>query len=178
MTPAQLSQIKANIEASEGRTSWLYRDSGPAGAATCGIGHLVPDFAACQSLPFLPPITGAEWARLLSEPRGCRASFYQTVTTGRLSDAAIDALLDQDVTERLGPIRSAIPGFDTLPDGPMAAVFDMAYNLGVSGLTKGYPHLMAALATRDWETCAAQCRRIGVSVVRNTKTAEMFSSAV
>ena len=178
MTPEQLAIIKANLEQFEGRTSWLYRDSSAEGLATCGIGHCVPDFSACQALPFLPPITGAEWAQILTEPRGCRASFYQSVTTGRLSDAAIDALLDADIAERLGPIRAAIHGYDALPYGPMAAVFDMAYNLGVTGLTKGYPHLMAALANRDWATCAAQCRRIGVSVARNTKTAELFLGAI
>ena len=178
MTDAQLAQIKANTERWEGRTAYLYRDSSPAGLATVGCGRMVPTFEDCCALPFLPAITRVEWDRLMSEPKGCRASFYQNVTTARLSDAAIDALLDQAVASLIAQLTAAIYGYENLPDGPQAALFDMAYNLGVSGLTKGYPKLMTAVGRQDWATCAAECHRNGISAQRNQQTADLFSGSV
>ena len=178
MTDDQLSQIKANTEAAEGRVPWLYRDSGPEGRITTGVGHLVPDFAACQVLPFQPPITGAEWAQLLTEPRGCKAGFYQAVTKGRLSDSAIDDLLGADISAVTSALSSRLILFGTYPDGVQAALVDMAFNLGAAGLTKGYPKLMAAVQRQDWATCAAECHRNGISADRNKGTADLFLGVI
>ena len=174
MTPDKLATVKANIAASEGRVPWLYRDSGPEGALTCGVGHKVSDYLACQSLPFSPPITAAEWAALMVEPKACRASFYQAVTKGRLSDVDIDTILDADVASKIAQLTAVIYGYENLPDGPQAALLDMAFNLGVGGLTKGYPKLMAAVKSGDWQTAAAECHRNGISADRNQQTANLF----
>ena len=174
MTPDKLATVKSNIEASEGRIPWLYRDSGPNGWPTVGIGHAVFDYQSCMAIPFKPSITAAEWAALMAEPKACRASFYQAVTKGRLSAADIDSLLDADVAAKIAQLTAVVYGYENLPDGPQSALLDMAFNLGVGGLTKGYPKLMAAVKSGDWQTAAAECHRNGISPGRNQQTANLF----
>ena len=127
-----------------------------------------------MALPFKPSITAAEWAALMAKPKACPASFYQAVTKGRLSDDAIYALFDADVAAKISQLTAVIYGYENLPDGPQAALLDMAFNLGVGGLTKGYPKLMAAVKAGDWQTAAAECHRNGISADRNQQTANLF----
>ena len=177
MTPAQLAAIKSDTELDEGRIPYLYRDSAAAGNATCAIGHLVRDFSACQALPFDPPITAKEWSDVTTQPAGCRASFYATCTKGRLSDAAMDGLFEDDAQVVIAEVTLHIPDYETLPDGPIRALFNMAYNLGMGGLLK-FKKLLSAVDRRDWQTCATECHRNGISEERNKRIASLFLSAV
>lgn len=38
-----------------------------------------------------------------------------------------------------------------------AALLNMAFNVGVSGLTKGFPNMVNAIAAHDWITASEQC---------------------
>jgi GH24 family phage-related lysozyme (muramidase) len=173
MTDSQRNKIKTEIEVREGRVAWLYRDSAVAGNATCGIGHLVPDFTRAQALPFRPPIERGEWAALMTAPRGLRAQFYCIDTRGRLSDADIDAILESDIAAVEAELTVRWPDYPTFPPGPQAALLDMGFNLGVAGLLK-FAHLVTAVGCKDWAACAASCHRRGISDARNAATAALF----
>jgi GH24 family phage-related lysozyme (muramidase) len=176
VTEAQLNRVKARTEQREGRIAWLYRDSATEGNATCGVGHLVADLAHAQSLPFRPSITAAEWHGLMTAPRGMRAAAYQSDTEGRLTDAAMDALLDQDLNACLERLRVQFSDFDGYPGGVQEALLDMAFNLGIGGLLK-FSHLVCAVRASDWKSCSLQCHRRGISEERNQETAALFLAA-
>jgi len=165
-----LEVLKKRTEAAEGRVPHLYLCS--RGHVTVGVGHLVKDAAVAQQLGFTP----AEFAVVAAAPVGMRASGYASFTKTRMSDAAIDALLDSDVSAFIGQLKRALPEFDSLPDSVQEAVFDMAYNLGIGGLLK-YHHLMDALLKQDFKACAAECHRNGISEARNNETAALFLKA-
>jgi len=174
VTQEALTAFYMRLKGYEGVVGHLYRDSAVAGNATCAVGHLVPSYTACQTLPFDPPITQAEWDALQSMPAGRIAEFYASVTEGRLSDQEMDGLLQSDVGAVLEALRGEFPGFDGFPDGPAAALADMGFNLSVLRLVRFFPTLTAAARQQDWQTCAAECHRIGVSEDRNSTTAALF----
>lgn len=176
MTPEQRIAIKHRIWAEEAAIPWLYRDSAVEGNATCGVGHLVPSPAAASALPFHPSITAREWALLMSSPRGCRASFYQGYTQGRLSPADMDALLDADLAATERQLVAELPDYPSYPGFAQQALLDMAFNLGVEGLMR-FTLLICAAKSRDWAKCAAECHRRGISEQRNQDTAELFQLA-
>ena len=149
----------------------LYLDT--LGNATVGIGHLVPDFAAALSLPFSPAITGREWHDLTTAPKGMRASAYRLDTQGRLTDAQIDALLEQDIAAVEALLRARFPEYASWPDAADAAMRDVAFNAGLTG----FPKLCAAARVGDWATCALECHRTGISESRNERTAQLFREA-
>jgi hypothetical protein len=49
----------------------------------------------------------------------------------------------------------------------------MAYNLGIGGLKK-LPRMLAAVDAGAWETGAKECRRNGISEVRDQETSALF----
>ncbi len=58
------------------------------------------------------------------------------------------------------------------------ALLDMIYNLGASGLFKGFPHLVAAVEAGAWAQAAERCIRRGPGAARNAWTRQQFLSAV
>lgn len=179
MTPESLAALTSDIQADEGTIPHLYRDSAISGNATCASGHLVSSYAACQALPFEPPITPAEWEMLMSLPAGRVAAFYARVTQGRLSDASMATILSDDIEGVLEALRDEFgENFDSYPDHAQRAIADMVFNLGLTGLINEFPKLCAAIRLQDWRTCAAQCERLGVSEARNQQTAALFLSAL
>lgn len=175
MTPYQLEQLKANFEAAEGRSPWLYLDT--KGNATCGVGHMVRSLEAAQALPFDPPITQTEWKDLTVAPNGMLYTSYRCDTRGRLSDSGIDELLEADIRECEQGLKTYFLHWDEWPDAAQAAVVDMAFNLGVAGLMIHFPHLTAAACAQNWETCSTQCHRLGIAPSRNNSTVAWFRQA-
>jgi hypothetical protein len=53
----------------------------------------------------------------------------------------------------------------------------MAYNLGPSGLLRGYPHMLRAVESGNWPQAAAECVRNGIGDARNAWTKQQFLSA-
>ena len=160
--------------------SHLYLDS--MGNVTCGIGHLVwtrgdpvtRGWMAALKIPFAPQITAPEFVALCAAEPDRLASFYAPMTKGRLTDAQMDAILDADIAEAQRNLATEFPGCENWPSGASAAGTDLVYNLGTSGLTKGFPRLTAAMRAQDWLTCAAECHRQGISEARNAATKELF----
>jgi GH24 family phage-related lysozyme (muramidase) len=167
----------------EGSVPWMYRDT--VGKVTIGVGLLLLDTKAAQSLPFVvgaraatPEEIAAEYARVDAMALGRASAFYKTPTSLMLTQQTIDAKLSSVLAGFEADLRSQFPHYDTLPDGVKIALLDMIYNLGPAGLFKGFPHLVAAIQTGAWQQAAEHCMRRGPSATRNDWTREQFLSAV
>ncbi|WP_210395628.1 glycoside hydrolase family protein [Motiliproteus sediminis] len=177
-------QLKQDIRTHEGVINHLYQDT--RGNATIGVGQLVPDAAYARTLPLVhrdnrQPASGeeidAEYARVMAEPPAMVASRYRSATELILPDDEIDKVLDQRVDEFMAGLSRHLPGFEQFPEGAQQALLDMAFNLGVGGLTRKFPKLMRAAKQQDWQTCAAECSRRGIGDQRNAATRALFDGA-
>jgi GH24 family phage-related lysozyme (muramidase) len=161
----------------------MYRDT--VGKVTVGVGLMLPDANAAESLPFLlgsrpatPQEIAAEYARISSLPRGRASAFYKSPNCLELPQQTIDTKLTSVLHNFETELRAHLPHYDTLPDGVKLALLDMTYNLGPAGLLKDFPHLIAAVESGSWAEAAALCLRRGPSAARNNWTREQFLSAV
>ena len=173
----------AKLEEFEGAIPWMYRDT--AGHVTVGVGLMLPDAGAAGRLPFElegvpaePAAIAAEFARVDALPVGRPALFYRGKGKPELAPAASTDLLRTVVQGFEGKLREALPGYDALPDPVKMALLDMAYNLGLDGLLKGFPRLMRAVESGDWTQAASCCERRGPGAARNQWTRQMFLSSV
>lgn len=178
-----LEQSLAKLKEFEGCVPWMYRDT--VGKVTVGVGLMLPDAEAAQSLPFVagtrpatPEEIAAEFSRVDAMAAGHASSFYKAPVSLELTQQSIDAKLGAVLQGFDADLRTRIPHYDSLPDGVKIALLDMIYNLGPVGLFKGFPHLMAAVETGAWSHAAACCMRRGPSPARNEWTREQFLSAM
>ncbi|HEX3373034.1 MAG TPA: hypothetical protein VHS13_02430 [Edaphobacter sp.] len=178
-----LEQSLAKLKEFEGCVPWMYRDT--VGKVTVGVGLMLPDAKAAQTLPFVvgtrpatPEEIAAEYARVDAMPIGRASAFYKTPTSLVLSQQTIDAKLTSVLAGLEADLRTQFPHYDTLPDAIKMALLDMIYNLGPAGLFKGFPHLVAAIQTGAWTQAAEHCTRRGPGPARNDWTREQFLSAV
>jgi len=73
-------------------------------------------------------------------------------------------------------LAAVLPNWSTYPAPAQAALFDMAFNLGLGGLMK-FHQLLAAVDGGQWSVAAAQCHRQGIAEIRNQQTAALFLQA-
>ena len=173
--------LKIRLQEYEGSESFMYLDT--RGKVTTGVGHLLATVKDAQNLPwrrFTAPATpeaiAAEYAAVLTFYPGMNPHYYEERTALRLSDASVGLLLDMDVDDKFGDLTKNVVGFTSFPEPVWEALLDMAFNLGVSGLEREFPHMMAAVLQRDWLRCAENCHRAGIAE-RNDATAALFRSA-
>jgi GH24 family phage-related lysozyme (muramidase) len=176
MTDAFRIRLRAALAAHEGRVHWMYPDG--RGNVTIGVGHLLPSATPALKLP-------------LHNSEGKRATLQQTYAawasvrhTGKpyreltLTDAAVDALLDQDIDERQPVLDKTFAGV-VLPDSPALGLWDILFN---TGSFAGWPDLTAAVRAGDWARAAAESKRKegqdGVSPQRNQDTKQLFLAAL
>ena len=167
------ADVRARLEKFEGRVPWMYRCTG--GEVTVGIGHAIHSAADAQKLTWdtAADQAAAAFGIIAGAPKGQVAKNYAPLTTCRMSNDAIDALTAADIDAFAAQLRANLPKFDTYPAPAQAALFDMAYNLGIGGLKK-FPHMLAAVDAGDWETAAQQSHRNGIQDARNNETAALF----
>jgi GH24 family phage-related lysozyme (muramidase) len=178
-----LEQSLAKLKEFEGCIPWMYRDT--VGKVTVGVGLMLPDAKAAESLPFLlgtrpatPQEIAAEFTRVDSLPTGRASAFYKSAPTHLiLPQQTIDALASV-LKAFEADLRIQLHHYDTLPDGVKMALLDMIYNLGPAGLFKDFPHLIASIDAGAWAQAAEQCMRRGPSAARNAWTREQFLTAV
>jgi GH24 family phage-related lysozyme (muramidase) len=167
----------------EGCVPWMYRDT--VGKVTVGVGLMLPDARAAEALPFVlgaraatPEEIACEYARVDGMTLGHVSAFYKISTSLELTPETIDAKLKSVLEGFEADLRVQFPHYDALPDGVKMALLDMIYNLGASGLFKGFPHLVAAVEAGAWAQAAERCIRRGPSAARNAWTRQQFLSAV
>jgi GH24 family phage-related lysozyme (muramidase) len=187
------SEYLPKLKEFEGSVPYMYLDT--AGNVTVGVGNLLPDSAAARKLPFEwppdpsaePPVAAArpatadeiqaDFDTVSKQPPGRGLHYYQQVTRLRLPEAAIDAVLESRVAEFSASLTASFPDFTLYPEGVCAALFDMAFNLGLHKLTSGFPTFTNAVRARDWTTAARECRRGGIGERRNVWTRAQFEQA-
>jgi len=175
----------------EGSVPYMYVDT--AANVTVGVGNLLANIASAQALAFVvrptdgsdpslapaatPDQIAADFANVIAQPKGENYPYYEPYTTILLPEAAIQALLLSRVQGFTTELIGAFPDFNAYPDEACAALFDMAFNLGLEGLLTKFPHFTQAVRNQDWATAAAQCTRGGIQASRNAWTAAQFQAA-
>jgi len=177
-------KIRDDLKADEGCIQHMYLDT--RGYVTVGVGHLVRNSEAAKKLRFICRDSGADatpeqiesdYRSVKRQPPAKVASFYKAATALDLPMTEIEALLNQQIDEFEAGIRARLQKYDQFPDDARKALLDMAFNLGIQGLFKKFPKLIAFAEQEDWEGCAKECRRIGISDARNLATKTMFENA-
>ena len=183
MADNYVEQALAKLKEFEGSIPWMYRDT--AGRITVGVGLMLPDARAAESLPFLNgprPATAqeiaAEFARVNALPAARTPDFYRSPISLLLTEQTIEAKLRAIIENFEIALRTRFPHYDTFPDSVKLALLDMIYNLGPEGLFHGFPHLIAAVEAGSWAQAAERCLRRGPSAARNAWTRQQFLDAV
>ena len=173
--------VITRLESFEGRVPYPYLCTG--GEVTVGIGHAIQTPAEALQLTWSingRPATAAQieadYTSVAGAQKGLIAQAYARLTGCRMADADIDALAASDVRSFEAQLAAALPNWGIYPPPAQAALFDMAFNLGLGGLRK-FPHLLAAVDAGQWQTAAAQCHRQGIAETRNQQTAALFLQA-
>jgi GH24 family phage-related lysozyme (muramidase) len=173
--------VISRLESFEGRVPYMYLCTG--GEVTIGIGHAMQTAADAQQLTWSVdgrPATAVEiqgdYAGIGAAQKGLAAKGYASLTQCRMADADIDALVSSDVEKFETSLAAALPNWNSYPAPAQAALFDMAFNLGLGGLKK-FPRLLAAVDAGQWDVAAAQCHRQGIAEIRNQQTSDLFLQA-
>ena len=179
MNPAH---VIPRVESFEGRVPYMYVCTG--GEVTIGIGHAIQTPAEALQLTWSingSPATAAQiqadYASVAAVQKGLVASSYAHLTQCRMANSDIDALIAADVTRFEALLAAALPNWNTYPEPAQEALFDMAFNLGIGGLTKKFPRMLAAVDAGQWAEASAQCHRQGIGESRNQQTAALFLQA-
>ena len=168
-------------ESCEGRVHHMYRCTG--GKVTIGIGHAIESPSDALRLSWSiegRTATGAEiqadYASVAAAQKGLLAQSYAAFSQCRMADSDIDALIAADTAAFENSLAAALPNWNTYPAPAQAALFDMAFNLGLGGLQR-FTQLLAAVDAGQWDVAAAQCHRKGIGEDRNQQTAALFLQA-
>lgn len=179
-----LDRLKDSLKAWESSVPHMYLDT--VGVTTCGIGHAIfsPEMACALSwergatgVAASPQEIMQEYHRVMAMERGMVASYYAMRTVLRLPKEAITDLLDSDIAAKQTELAAHLPGLLAFPEPVQCALLDMAFNLGVHGLTSGFPHLMVAVLAEHWLEAAQHCHRKDIAEPRNAWTAKLFLEA-
>lgn len=183
ITDEDHSEIISDLIRWEGNRDHLYRDL--KGYVTVGIGNLLKTEAAAQRLPFVDSKSGlsatkdqiaAEFRRVGAMPI-MRAWRYRSSTRLRLPESAARALASSRLRREFLPgIRRYFPHFDDYPKSAKRAIVDMAWNLGVGGISK-FKKLRAACESGRWKDAAVESFRPGRRKERNEWTKQLFVQA-
>ena len=174
----------ASLQEFEGLITHMYLDT--KGFVTVGVGQMLPNAEAAKQLKFvnattLDPATSEEietdYHTVNDQDPGLRAAHYQPFTKLTLPQPEIDALLRKRIQEFETGLKREFPEYESYPEEAQEGLFDMAYNLGLSGLTNKFPSFTEAAKRQDWAKCAEECRRRGIGDRRNNKTRELFERA-
>jgi GH24 family phage-related lysozyme (muramidase) len=175
------SAVIARLKQFEGCINYMYRCTG--GEVTIGIGHALATAASASSLTWqisgAPALLGqvqSDYQAVAAAPVGQVATAYQHLTQCRMAEADAEALVAADVNAFEAQLLKVLPNWNSFPGPVQEALFDMAFNLGLGGLSK-FPTLLRAVNEGDWATAAAQCHRRGIQDARNQATAALFLQA-
>lgn len=140
----------------EGCILWPYLDS--VGNPTIGVGHLL--YSELYARTLFPDVTVGDfddqWDTLLSTLNDHPASFYETATELRITQAQADALFRSDLDCHIAACQRRVPGFDALPGPVQVACVDIDYN---AGDIRKFPKMLACIAAGDWQGAAEESNR-------------------
>lgn len=177
--------FRKEIVISEGSIPHMYLDT--VGKVTVGVGNMLPDVAAAQSLPFVVRATSknatkdqikTDFDTVSQQPRGQVASRYKAVTKLDLPENAINTLLDTRIATFKRELKLSFPEFETYPTNVQFALTDMAFNLGTNGVVTKFPKFTKAIKAKDWATAAKESNRPQVNSHRNQTVKAWLETAL
>jgi GH24 family phage-related lysozyme (muramidase) len=131
----------------------------------------------------VPERTVAEWRNrhgdkpLPLQLRGGATKEMQSITTIRLSPAAVEALVRKRLFEMAGTIRAQFSTWDSWPADAQCGLLSVAWARGPSGFATAFPRMTAALRIRDWEGAARECELRGGYEDRDAANRRCFLAA-
>lgn len=169
----------------EGYCTWPYLDT--RGLMTTGIGNLIKTVASFVALPWRHMddsrlATDAEkeaaWnavTRAFAPNKAARA--YRSACDLRLTDDDVRELTNERIeTDFLPGLRKLFADFDDMPEPAKRGIMDMAYNLGVHGLSK-FTHFVEDCRFGNWAAAAKHCRVSSSRESRNNWRVAQFEAA-
>ncbi|SRR6266404_4694952 len=131
--------VKNFISKHEGRRPRVYPDT--RGILTIGVGCNLQRADARQRLTAV----GAD---------------YDAVLLGKadLTEAQIDALLQEDIDACGVQLHKLLPDFDTYPDLVTTVCYDLCFNMGLAKL-ESFHNTLACIRNRDWKGAADNLRQ-------------------
>lgn len=184
--------LAVNLERYEGRVPHLYLDR--RGHVTVGVGHHVQNRNEMARLTMMTggagvPMQAAtlkqkqdEFDTIAKLPANREAGLYEKHTKLMMRDQDIDGLLHEHIDSFYGSLAGTYckakgypNDFDALPQNVQLALFDMIFNLGVTGLTK-FAQFNKSIKDGDWKKAATQCTRLGVNGDRNEYVKKLLLS--
>lgn len=178
-----LKRVAQRLEQFEGCVPYMYLDTAKPPVVTCGIGMALPSVAHAQQLPWMvggepaePADVREDYSRVMAAEPGMAAGFYERLTRCRLAPEECHRRLESFLEGLWGRVRVQLEA-DGLPVPAQEALMDMAFNLGVSGVMRKFPRMLAAITERNWEAAARESHRMGVGEKRNQAVAQLFREA-
>jgi len=144
----------------EGWTSFPYPDS--IGLVTVGMGNMIDPSRTSlgMTLPWTVGIGGppASSSQVASELAAVKALFpvvqslaAEPYSSIRLSDAAIEALVEQTIAENEAILRQSFPGWDSFPADGQAAIMSKAWAMGPGFVpADGFFNFAALVNSGQW----------------------------
>ena len=158
----------------EGSVPHMYLDT--RGHVTVGVGLLLASSREAEGLGFVERHSGRpasrseiqlDWQRVRGEPAGRVAADYERVTRLELPAMQIRRELSRRVDQFQVGLRRTFENYDRYPDDVRLALLDMAFNLGLRGLTAKFPKFCGAIRRGDWPAAAKESARRGIASRRN-----------
>lgn len=183
--PEVWASFPAWIEQYEGRKSWMYRDTHPAGLVSSGVGNLLDPIALAMPLPWLRPDNTAatqneiraDWTRVKALPRAMLAERYRTPAALHLAETTITQLVHQTMAIHLRAVAKTFPDIASYPAPVQTAILGMAWLAGPYNFFKR-PAFVAAARARDWKAAANTCKLKNATATRDDAHRALFLSAV
>jgi lysozyme len=134
MLPDAKARLKAYIISHEGWRTEPYLDV--AGLPTIGVGFNLTKSGARERILDL----------------GCGADDWRAL---KLTDEQVQRLFDEDFETALDGAVGLVDGFDRLSEARQGVLVDMAFHMGVGGLSR-FSRTLAAVQAGDWDRAAAE----------------------
>ena len=192
LNPKIYDAVVKILEEGEGNVSHFYLCT--EGKLTVGIGKMIPSVDKIDSIRMLKSNESEatnqekrdEYMLIKSKPFGddYPAKYYKQFTK-----------LHADVKDIYGWLQEAIQSFhsqcrmlfrkengfhanyDDFPAALQLALFDLLYNLGLSGLRDGFPSFLQAVKEQNWQVAAKESKRKNPGLeLRNEKIKQLFYS--
>lgn len=165
-----MSMCVNNLKAHEGFKNSMYKDQN--GNVTVGIGHLLANASMAAALPFTTTRTyhghGDEQSKEVTVSKSDITNAFNSyknsastapLTGWHLSNDAVIGQCISDVQNAETGLRNLYSGYDSFSNSRKTALVDMAFNLGIDKLRKGFPKFNAAVNSGDWEAAARESHR-------------------
>ena len=185
-TPQEKKVLRQKLEQYEGKIDHMYLDT--KGYVTVGIGHLLKDVAAAQTLNFVHQTGGkkatkdeikTDFETVKKQAKGLFASLYKKHTKLKLSTIDIDKLTDKHIDSFEAELKRiyGTAAFTAFPSDVKLALFDMIFNLGMTKLRTGFPTFNKHIKAKDWAAAAKESKRQDISAARNKYVEDLLNKA-